>query len=77
MIVDLIKKNWDIKENLDFDPTRKRPIPFRDSSRTKQATLIKKDPTYGEMVCRCEHVSKKEVLNAINNPLSAKTIPCG
>lgn len=74
MVVDLIKKNWDIKENLDFDPTRKRPIPFRDSSRTKQATLIKKDPTYGEMVCRCEHVSKREVLNAINNPLSTKTI---
>jgi glycerol-3-phosphate dehydrogenase len=25
-------------------------------------------------VCRCEHVSKREVLDALNNPFSARTI---
>ncbi len=47
---------------------------FEETSRINQATLIKGDPAYGEMVCRCEHVSKREVLNALNNPFSARTI---
>ena len=36
--------------------------------------LIKKDPNYGEMVCRCEQVSKGEIIRAINNPFGVKTL---
>ena len=36
--------------------------------------MIKANPAYGEIVCRCEHVSKLEVLDALNNPISEKTI---
>ena len=32
------------------------------------------DPDYGEVVCRCEQITKKEVLDAINNPLGVRTI---
>ncbi len=74
MVVQMIKKRKDIKEKIDFDPTRRRTTPFRESSRSQQASLIKGDPTYGEMVCRCEHVSKREVIDALNNPFSARTI---
>ena len=74
MVVQMIKKRKDITEKIDFNPIRKRTIPFREPSRIKQASLIKGDPAYGEMVCRCEHVSKREVLNALNNPFSARTI---
>ncbi len=74
MIVQMIKKKMDMREKIDFDPIRKRTIPFREASRIKQAHLIKEDPAYGEMVCRCEHVSKREVLNALNNPFSTRTI---
>ncbi|MBK5133677.1 NAD(P)/FAD-dependent oxidoreductase [Candidatus Bathyarchaeota archaeon] len=74
MVVQMIKKRKDITEKIDFDPTRRRTTPFRESSRSQQASLIKGDPTYGEMVCRCEHVSKREVIDALNNPFSARTI---
>ena len=74
MIVQMIKKRKDMCEKVDFDPIRKRTFPFRETSRIKQATLIKEDPAYGEMVCRCEHVSKREVLDALNNPFSTRTI---
>lgn len=74
LVVNMIKKKGDIKEKTDFNPTRKTTIPFRESPRTKQAKLIKEDPTYGEIVCRCEKVSKREVLDALNNHLSVKTI---
>jgi len=74
MVVQMIKRRKDIKEKIDFNPIRRRTTPFREPSRIKQASLIKGDPAYGEMVCRCEHVSKREVLNALNNPFSARTI---
>jgi glycerol-3-phosphate dehydrogenase len=74
MIVQMIKRKKDMKEKIDFDPRRIRTTPFSEASRAKQASLIKEDPAYGEIVCRCEHVSKREILDAINNPLLSKTI---
>ncbi|KON31780.1 MAG: hypothetical protein AC479_08300 [miscellaneous Crenarchaeota group-6 archaeon AD8-1] len=43
-------------------------------SRMEQASLISSDPSYGEIVCRCEHVSKREVMDALNNTFSSRTI---
>jgi glycerol-3-phosphate dehydrogenase len=74
MVTNIIKKKRDVNEKSNFDPNRKRPIPFKDLPRIKQASAIMNDPNHGEMICRCEKVSKKEILNAINNPLKTKTI---
>lgn len=75
MIVQMISKKIDLEEKTDFNPIHKRKItPFSEASRTEQAALIKANPTYGEIVCRCEHVSKLEVLDALINPISQKTI---
>jgi len=74
LIVQMIKKKIDLKEKTDFNPTRKRTTPFSEASRAEQAALIKSDTAYGEIVCRCEHVSKREVLDALNNPISEKTV---
>jgi glycerol-3-phosphate dehydrogenase len=38
---------------------------FRDLSHGERNELIKEDPEYGEVVCRCELVTKKEVKEAI------------
>jgi glycerol-3-phosphate dehydrogenase len=74
MVVEMIKKKMDMKEKIDFNSVRKRTTPFRESSKRNQVFLIKEDPAYGEIVCRCEHVSKREVLSALNNPFSSRTI---
>ena len=36
--------------------------------------LIEENPDYGEVVCRCENITKAEVLAALNNSLRAKTL---
>jgi glycerol-3-phosphate dehydrogenase len=69
----MIKRKIDMEEKTDFNPIRKRTASFSEASRTEQASLIESDPAYGEIVCRCEHVSKREVLDALDNPFSAKT----
>ena len=73
-VVQIIKKKNDLEEKTDFNPIRKRTAPFSEASRKEQASLIKADPVYGEIICRCEHVSKREVLDALDNPISEKTI---
>jgi glycerol-3-phosphate dehydrogenase len=74
LVVEMIKKKIDLEEKTDFNPIRKRTTSFGEASRAEQASLIKADPSYGEIVCRCEHVSKREVLDALDNPISEKTI---
>lgn len=74
LVVQMIKDKIDLKEKTDFNPIRKRTMPFSEASITEQASLIKANPAYGEIVCRCEHVSKHEVISALNNPISEKTI---
>ena len=74
LIVQMIKKKMDLEEKADFNPILRRITPFSEASRAEQVSLIKENPAYGEIVCRCEHVSKFEVLDALDNPISEKTI---
>ncbi len=74
LVVQIVKKKIDIKEKKDFNPIRRRITPFIEASRTEQTSLIKINPAYGEIICRCEYVSKLEVLEALNNPISEKTV---
>ena len=74
LVVQMIKEKIDLKEKPDFNPIRRRFTPFSEASRTEQTSLIKTNPAFGEIVCRCEQVSKLEVLDALNNPISKKTI---
>jgi glycerol-3-phosphate dehydrogenase len=49
-------------------------IRFRELPVERQAELVDEDPDYGQIVCRCEMVTRKEVLEAIHNPLGVHTI---
>lgn len=41
-----------------------------DKEKTK---LIKKNPSYGRIVCKCENISEGEIIDAINRPLRCTT----
>jgi len=36
--------------------------------------IVEKDADYGEIICRCEKVSKGEILRAIHQPLPARSL---
>lgn len=73
-IVDMILEKEDLEENKDFNPIRKGIPRFAELSKEEQEKLIKEDPDYGELICRCEKVSKAEILRAIHNPLHVQTL---
>ncbi len=60
--------------NENFDPVRPAPKRFYDMTREEQAAAIAEDPEYGEIVCRCETVTRAEIRRAINNPLGVHTV---
>ena len=53
---------------------RRRPVRFREKTLSEQAGLIGADPDYGRIVCRCELVTKREVLDAARNRLGAVSL---
>lgn len=62
------------ERNEDFDPVRPpRPCP-REMDEEARAALIASNPDYGEMICRCEEVSKGEILDALRSPLPVYTV---
>ena len=55
------------KEN--FDPIRPATHAFREGTIEEKNEMIKKDPSYGRIICRCEGISEGEILAAIRqNP---------
>ena len=73
-VIRLMAEAEDLQTNPDFKPIRRRFPTFQDKSPGEQARLIRKNPDYGEIVCRCETITKAEVLQAINGPLGATTV---
>jgi len=73
-VVEIIKKKKKFKKNRKFNPKRKAPVCFSKLSDQEKSELIKKNPDYGHIVCRCETVTRQEIIDALNNPLNVKSI---
>lgn len=56
-----------------FIDTRTR-VRFKKLSPEDKAALIKKDPRYGRVICRCETVTEGEIVEAIHRPIVPTTI---
>lgn len=74
MVVRMMQEYETFKENEHFNPKREGIIRFEEQDDETKARLIEENPDYGEMICRCEKVSKAEILKAIHNPLGVHTM---
>ncbi|HQC54951.1 MAG TPA: NAD(P)/FAD-dependent oxidoreductase [Clostridia bacterium] len=62
-------ENIVVKPNTSFVATRK-PIPkVSEMTVEERDELIKKNPDYGEIVCRCEEISKGEIIDVLRSPI--------
>lgn len=53
---------------------RQKPVCVRELPDEEKNKLVKIRPEYGEIICRCEQVSRGEILDAIQNVVGATTI---
>jgi len=74
VIENLVGKIKALNINKSFNPQRKTFQRTKFISIKEKEELIKEDKDYGELICRCEEVTKAEILKAINNPLKAVTL---
>ncbi len=64
-----------LKKKLNFNPIRRR-IRFSKLSDGEKIDLMKKDGSFGRIVCGCEGITEGEVLDAVDRSFSTPTV-CG
>lgn len=62
------------KENLEFNPYRIGVPELKKLSAEERDRLIKENPDYGVIICRCEEISRGEILDALSAPFVVPTV---
>ena len=73
-VVNMIKEKLDLVEKKNFKKTREKIVRFAELSLEEKNKLIKENPAYGHMVCKCEFVTEGEIVEAIHRPIKALTV---
>ena len=63
-----------VTKNEQFNPIRKGIIRVNKLSYEERNKLILENPDYGQIVCRCEEISKGEIIDALHRPIVVPTI---
>ena len=74
LALEMLSDTAPVEKNASFDPIRRGVPVLRDMSDDERAEMIRKNPDYGVIVCRCEEVSKGEILDALNAPICVPTV---
>ncbi|MBE7085433.1 MAG: NAD(P)/FAD-dependent oxidoreductase [Clostridiales bacterium] len=74
VVEELVSKWVVLESNEAFNGNRKPDYFFKNLSMEEKNEIIKKDPSYGKIVCRCEQVTEGEILRAIRENPPAKDI---
>ncbi len=74
MIAKEVALKLSLSENKNFNGKRKGILNPATLSLEERNELIKKNPAYGQIICRCESISKGEMLDAINRTLGARDL---
>ncbi|MDE6964373.1 MAG: NAD(P)/FAD-dependent oxidoreductase, partial [Lachnospiraceae bacterium] len=72
-VAEMVRAILKPREKKDFVSTRKGIPCMESASDEERQRLIKENPAYGNVICRCEMVTEGEILEAIRRPLGAKT----
>jgi glycerol-3-phosphate dehydrogenase len=73
-VTEMISKHIDLKEKENIKSKKTRIKRFSELPLKQQSDLIKKDKRWGRIVCRCEQITEKEIIDAFSNPIGAKTL---
>lgn len=69
-----MKQDLGAKDNKSFNPVYKHTPRLADQPDSVREEYIERNSDYGEIICRCEEVSKGEIIDALNSPLKVATI---
>jgi glycerol-3-phosphate dehydrogenase len=68
-----VEKLGEVKEKENFKPKREQII-FMELSAEEKKELIKENPQYGRVICRCENITEGEIVSSIHRKVGARTV---
>jgi len=74
MLANAVAEKLGAAKKADFKAERQGIVDAKKLSVEERNELIKKEPAYGQIICRCESISEGEILDAIRRPLGAKDL---
>lgn len=74
MVAGILKEKMGLEGKDHFIATRKGILDPNALSKEEREELIRKEPAYGNIICRCEMITEGEILDAIRRPLGAKSL---
>ena len=74
MVADILQEKMGLVKKDNFIATRKGVLNPENLSLEERNELIKKNPAYGNIICRCEMITEGEILDAIHRPLGARSL---
>lgn len=70
----LIAKLLPLVKNEKFNPLRKADYFFKNLSEEEKNALVKQNPAYGRIICRCEQITEGEIIRAVTENPKATTV---
>ncbi|MDO4555250.1 MAG: NAD(P)/FAD-dependent oxidoreductase [Lachnospiraceae bacterium] len=74
MLSGIIADKMKLQKKENFIAKRKGFVKFDALSDEEKEKLIKENPLYGNIVCRCEMVTEAQIVDAINRPIKATSL---
>ena len=73
-VADSISTKLNAAKKDTWNGCRKDIVATAELSPSEHDALIKENPAYGTIICRCESITEGEILDAIHRPLGARTL---
>ncbi len=73
-VTEMVINAYPYPKKTDFNPIREKPHLFRDLDEAHKQVLVKKDNRYANVICKCEQITEKEIIDAIHGPMGSDTI---
>lgn len=74
MVATQVAEKLGLEKNPDFNGKRKGILNPANLSVEERNALIKEQPAYGNIICRCEMITEGEILDAIHRTLGARSL---
>lgn len=73
-LAELVSQKLQPEKKEDFISKRKGILNPQKLSKEEWKELVKENPAYGTIICRCESITEGEILDAIHRPLGARSL---
>ena len=74
MVADIVRGSLHLHNKPDFDPTRRGILDPKALDLAARAELIRQNPAYGQIICRCESGTECEIVEAIHRVPGARSL---